>query len=537
LRKVLRRASRHAYLLGFREPMLYQLVFLVVQTLGTAYPELIAAEQAVALAIKNEESRFLRTLESGIDELNLFLGLALVNSASTGSGVSWQTERPDAVTVEETLHFSAATVAWLATLVQHDEQRLQNLLDRITKRAPRSSAFDDKNVRVARRFRAEGFEPGLTVANKPLGLVFPGESAFTLYATFGFPLDLTQEIVEEQGMILERAGFDQKYKEQQDEARNNSKFDKNSLFVAVAEVLDQLYTEHGETEFVGYTQQQSQSTVLALLSGNEMVSKLSAGEALLVLDTTPFYAEGGGQVGDSGMLRWNGGLAQVLGTQKTPNGLFLHQVQVIEGTLQADLSVEALVGSERLATERHHSATHLLQAALRAVLGAGVAQKGSLVAPERLRFDFSHPTGLSRDEVKQTERLVNRWIADDVAITFATMPLDQARKTGAMALFGEKYGETVRVVSVDGEVSSLGILAPTQHIVSKELCGGTHVGRTGEIGQFVIVSEEGTAAGVRRIEALCGEVATRWTRGRLELLEAAAAGWGVCKTRSRAANA
>jgi alanyl-tRNA synthetase len=523
LRKVLRRASRHAYLLGFREPMLYQLVPLVVATLGTAYPELIAAEATVALAIKNEESRFLRTLESGIDELNLFLALALMSAPAASSGITWQTERPDAVSVEETLHFSAATVAWLSSLVQHDEQRLQHLLDRVTKRAPRSSAYDDKNVRVARRFKAEAFEAAVTPVNKPQGLVFPGESAFTLYATFGFPLDLTQEIIEEQGMTLERAGFDEKYKAQQLEARNNSKFDKNSLFVAVAEVLDQLYNEHGETVFVGYSQRQSESTVLALLSGNELISKLSGGEALVVLNRTPFYAEGGGQVGDSGLLRWDGGLAKVLGTQKTPNGLFLQQIHLLEGTLEAGLLVEATVDSQRLATERHHTATHLLQAALRAVLGAGVAQKGSLVTPNRLRFDFSHPTGLSRDEVKATEQLVNRWIAADYAVTFASMPLDEARKSGAMALFGEKYGETVRVVSVEGAVSSLGIIEPATRITSKELCGGTHVGQTGQIGQFVIVSEEGTAAGVRRIEALCGEAAGTWTRSRLELLEASAA--------------
>ncbi len=211
------------------------------------------------------------------------------------------------------------------------------------------------------------------------------------------------------------------------------------------------------------------------------------------------------------------GRAVVTGTHKNAQGIYIHEAQILRGTLNVEDTLEARVESGiRDASERHHTATHLLQAALRATLGSHVQQKGSLVSPERLRFDFTHNEAVTSDEIRQVEQLVNRWIQSDFAVTWQNMPLEEARKTGAMALFGEKYGAEVRVVSVDGAISSVGILEQHVDISSKELCGGTHVKRTGNIGAFVIVSEEGIAAGIRRLEALCGEAATTYIRDTLE---------------------
>ncbi|MBB6099162.1 alanyl-tRNA synthetase [Deinobacterium chartae] len=428
IRKILRRASRHAYLLGLREPVLYTLVPLVVQAMGGAYPELVSEQERVQAAIKAEEARFLGTLEAGI-------------------------------------------------------VRLSSLLEKIER-----------------------------------GGTLPGEAAFTLYDTFGFPVDLTKEIAEEHGVSVDELGFDQSLKEQQERARAASKYGKSELFGAVAEVLDEVAAEHGATEFVGYDQLDATGRVLAIVAGGEALTRLPAGSrAQVVLSKTPFYAEGGGEVGDRGLLEWPGGAGRVEDTQKTPQGLFLHEVEVLEGSLEVGTSVRAVVAPDRQATERHHTATHLLHAALRAVLGSGVRQAGSLVAPDRLRFDFTHAAALTPEQLREIELLVNRWVSADFPVTYRYLPIDQARAEGAMALFGEKYGDVVRVVSVEGSVQ-LGDL----EVASKELCGGAHVNRTGEIGAFVIVSEEGLAAGVRRIEALAGEAAVRFVRESLERAQQAA---------------
>ncbi len=254
----------------------------------------------------------------------------------------------------------------------------------------------------------------------------------------------------------------------------------------------------------------------AIVSSGESLDHLPAGsEAQVVLDRTPLYAEGGGEVGDTGRLEWrskdgSSGEASVLDTHKTAQGVFLHRVQVQSGELTVGQEVQASVNAERQATERHHTATHLLHAALRGVLGSGVQQKGSLVAPERLRFDFSHGAALSADELSAVESLVNRWVTANFAVTWQELPIAQARAAGAMALFGEKYGDVVRMVTVEG-----GVPYGDKAITSLELCGGAHVERTGDIGAFVIVGDENVAAGVRRIEALTGELAVRWVRERL----------------------
>ncbi|MEF2278896.1 alanine--tRNA ligase [Deinococcus sp. YIM 134068] len=417
IRKILRRASRHAYLLGLREPTLYQLVPLVVQGMGGAYPELVQEEGRVTAAIRAEEERFLKTLESGIG-------------------------------------------------------RIGGLL--------------------------EGLERGS---------VLSGEEAFILSDTYGFPLDLTKEIAEEYGVSVDEAGYAESLEKAQELARAGSKYGKSELFGGGEEALEGL----APTQFVGYDELDTSGEVLALVGAGERLNHLTAGsEATVVLSRTPFYAEGGGEVGDTGRLEWEGGLGVVRDTRKTAGGVFLHDVLVEEGTLTPGVSVRAVVAPDRQATERHHTATHLLHAALRAVLGSGVRQAGSLVAPDRLRFDFSHGAALSADEVASVERLVNRWVIANFPVTWREMPLEEARAAGATALFGEKYGDTVRVVSVEG-----GVPFGEQTVTSKELCGGAHVTRTGDIGAFVIVSDENVAAGVRRIEALAGEAATAWVRERL----------------------
>jgi alanyl-tRNA synthetase len=422
VRKILRRASRHAYLLGLREAALYKLVPLVVQSMGGAYPELVEHQSRIETAIKAEEEQFLRKLEEGIKRLDTLL-------------------------------------------VGHEK-----------------------------------------------GSVLNGEDAFKLYDTYGFPLDLTREIAEEYGVSIDEAGYAESLKKAQEEARAGSKYGKSELFGGADDVLSELQP----TQFVGYRELEAGGTVQAILAGDESLEHLAAGsEAQVILDRTPLYAEGGGEVGDTGRLEWTGpdgqaGEANVLDTLKTKSGIFLHRVQVVSGELKTAQTVRAFVNPERQATERHHTATHLLHAALRAVLGEGVQQKGSLVAPERLRFDFSHGSALSTEELNQVETLVNRWISANFPVTWQELPIAEARAAGAMALFGEKYGDVVRMVTVGGSVSYHG-----QTVTSIELCGGAHVERTGDIGAFVMVGEELVAGGIRRVEALTGEQGMAWVRGRL----------------------
>ena len=257
--------------------------------------------------------------------------------------------------------------------------------------------------------------------------------------------------------------------------------------------------------------------MVALLREDDTVNEAGEGETVqVILDQTPFYAEGGGQLGDSGVLEWPGGKAMVSGTTRSKQGLFLHQARMLRGRLEAGKEVRAAVDPCRRDTEKHHSATHLLHAALRSTLGRHVAQAGSLVAPDRLRFDFSHPQALSQDEIKEIETLVNRWIQADFEVSWRVVPIAEARERGAMMLFGEKYGANVRMVTMgsatgdgSGEADT-----PTANLktVSTELCGGTHVRRTGEIGSFIITSEEAVSAGVRRIEAAVGMAAVSFVR-------------------------
>ncbi|WP_261663649.1 alanine--tRNA ligase [Deinococcus sp. Marseille-Q6407] len=421
VRKVLRRASRHAYLLGLTEPSIYQLVPLVVERMKDGYPELVTEQGRVQAAILAEEERFLRTLEGGM-------------------------------------------------------QRLNGLLE---------SLGDEK--------------------------VLSGEDAFTLYDTYGFPLDLTQEIAAEHGVDVDVTGYEVALERAQETARAGSKFGKSELFDAGAEAVQNL----PQTEFVGYDLLDAEGEVLAVLEGEGGTHRT------VVLDRTPFYAEGGGEVGDTGRLEWTNaagerGEGRVLNTHKV-GGVFLHEVDVLSGELSQGQRVRGVVGPERAAIQRHHTATHLLHAALRAVLGSGVRQAGSLVAPGRLRFDFTHAAALSAEELAAVETLVSRWVSANFPVHWQEMPIEAAKAAGATALFGEKYGDTVRVVNVEGDVDYQGAA-----VHSMELCGGAHVRRTGDIGAFVLLSDENVAAGVRRIEALAGEAATAWVRGQLGQLGRAA---------------
>ncbi|MFC6592257.1 alanine--tRNA ligase [Deinococcus lacus] len=424
-RKIMRRAIRHGYMLGFREPKLFELVGLVVQGMGRGYPELAQNQSRVEASIRAEEEQFLKTLEGGIRRLGGLLG---------------------------------------------------------------------------------GMEKGSTIA---------GKDAFELYDTYGFPVDLTKEIAEEYGISVDEAGYAESLEHAQEIARAGSKYGKSELFGGNQEALEGLPA----TQFVGYDDLQAEGKVLAVVGGGERLKHLAAGsEATVILSQTPFYGEGGGEVGDTGRLEWDGGAGVVRDTQKTKQGVFLHDVLVEQGELKEGATVRAVVSPSRAAIQRHHTATHLLHAALRAVLGSGVQQKGSRVAADQLRFDFSHGAAMTAEELAAVETLVSRWVSANFPVTWQEMPIAEAKAAGATALFGEKYGDTVRVVRVEGDVNYEGAA-----VSSMELCGGAHVSRTGDIGAFVILSDENVAAGVRRIEALAGEAATAWLRERLNASAKAAA--------------
>ncbi|MDZ7704484.1 MAG: alanine--tRNA ligase [Trueperaceae bacterium] len=402
IKMLLRRASRHAWLLGLREPVLHTMVDQVIEAMGDAYPELRNGRERVQGIIRNEEEQFLRTLESGI-------------------------------------------------------QRVGKILDELG------------------------------------GDTLPGDVAFDLWQTYGFPLDLTRDLAAERGLSVDRKG----YEAARDEARERSRGGKEAgeIFAASKDTLGQIARERGDSEFVGYTQTDAESTVVALLQGDDAVDAAVEGDSVqIILDKTPFYAEGGGQVGDGGMLEWPGGKVAVSTTAKTKQGLFVHQGKVLRGRLEPSQQVHAVVDPSRRETEKHHSATHLLHAALRSVLGSHVAQAGSLVAPDRLRFDFTHGQALTPSEIEQIETLVNRWVQANFVVNWRVVPIKQARDEGAMMLFGEKYGEQVRMVTMGDDDKN----------VSVELCGGTHVARTGDIGNFLIASDAAVSAGVRRVEAFAG---------------------------------
>jgi alanyl-tRNA synthetase len=372
----------------------------------------------------------------------------------------------------------------------------------------------EKQSQIAAAIRGEEeqfartLEQGMGILEDALdgmsGSVIPGDVVFKLYDTYGFPVDLTNDIARERGLTLDMAGYEAAMQVQRERSKEGGGFtvDYNATLKL-----------EGETVFTGYESSTGSGTVTALLRGGEAVDSINAGdEGVVVLDQTPFYGESGGQVGDSGYLTAEGLRAEVSDTTKA-QGHHLHHVRVLEGSIAlGDILAGSIDNELRQKTRLNHSATHLLHAALRHVLGDHVTQKGSLVDAQRLRFDFSQPAAMTREEIQAVEDLVNAQIRSNSAVSTAIMSMDEAREAGAMALFGEKYGDEVRVLSMGRDGFSV------------ELCGGTHVERTGDIGLLRILSESGLASGVRRIEAVTGANALASIRGVDEALAT------VCET-------
>ena len=414
LRRIMRRAMRHAHLLGAQEPVMYRLVPTLVAEMGRAYPELVRAEALIRETLLLEETRFRRTLARG---------LTLLDEASTSLGA------------------------------------------------------------------------GDTLA---------GDVAFRLYDTYGFPLDLTEDALKARGITVDLAGFDRAMERQKEEARANWT---GSGEAQTDPIWFKLRERLGATEFLGYGAETAEGEILAMVRGiGDAVEAAEAGdEVAIVVNQTPFYAESGGQTADTGTIASDAGRFLVSDVQKRADGLFVHFGKMAEGRLAVGDAVRLAIDVPRRQMIRsNHSATHLLHAALRGVLGSHVAQKGSLVAPDRLRFDFSHPKPLDAAEIDSVETLANAVVLQDAPVTTRLMDRDQAIESGAMALFGEKYGDEVRVVSM-GEAPE----GNPGREWSVELCGGTHVGRTGEIGLITVTAEAAVAAGVRHIEALTGAAARK----------------------------
>jgi alanyl-tRNA synthetase len=364
-----------------------------------------------------------------------------------------------------------------------------------------NQAHVERLIKLEEERFAETLEHGMRLLDEAIsnlsGNQIPGETVFKLYDTYGFPVDLTADIARERGLTLDQDGFEQAMERQKERARAASQF-------GAAQSLD--IQIQGETDFCGYDRLQEEATIVALYRGGESCDALEAGEeGIVILDRSPFYGESGGQVGDRGWLTTETACFAVQDTQKKGDGVLLHVGQVEEGQLTVGDRVDARVDADRRrATALNHSATHLLHAALRDVLGSHVQQKGSLVGPERLRFDFSHFEPVSRTQLLTIERMVNREVRANHLVETRLMSLEDAKASGAMALFGEKYADQVRVLRM-GEFST-------------ELCGGTHVKAVGDIGLIKIVSETGIAAGVRRIEAITGASALEWVEADEERL-------------------
>jgi alanyl-tRNA synthetase len=407
----MRRAMRHAHLLGARDPLMHRLVPALIRQMGDTYQELVRAQPLITETLKLEETRFRKTLERG---------LSLLSEESAG----------------------------------------------------------------------------LTT-----GATFPGDVAFRLYDTYGFPLDLTQDALRSRGIGVDTNAFGVAMEKQKEEARRAWK---GSGEAATEQVWFEVREKVGATEFLGYDTEKAEGVVRALIAGGKETAKLSTGdEGAIVVNQTPFYGESGGQVGDEGVIRSaNGAIFRVTDTAKKLGDLFVHLGRVESGAFASGDAVELAVDhARRTATRSNHSATHLLHEALRQVLGTHVAQKGSMVSPERLRFDFSHPKPVTADELAAVEALANHIVLQNAPVETRLMAIDDAMQTGAMALFGEKYGDEVRVVSMGvGETGS-----KANKSWSVELCGGTHVRRTGDIGLVRVVAETASAAGVRRLEALTGD--------------------------------
>jgi alanyl-tRNA synthetase len=428
LRRIMRRAMRHAQLLGAQEPLMWRLVWALVREMGQAYPELVRAEGLIEETLRLEETRFRKTLERGL------------------------------------------------------------------------SILDDKSSALTK------------------GDMFDGDTAFTLYDTYGFPLDLTQDALRNRGISVDIASFTDAMDRQRAKARAAWS---GSGDTATETVWFGLREKLGAAEFLGYETETAEGVVAALVRDGKEVDSLKAGDSgAVVLNQTPFYAESGGQVGDTGVLSADGVRFVVTDTQKRAGDLFVHLGTVEEGTLKPGSALLLTVDHTRRSSIRaNHSATHLLHEALRQVLGDHIAQRGSLVSQDRLRFDFAHPKPITPDELRRVEDIANNVVLENDAVTTRLMAVDDARDAGARALFGEKYGDEVRVVSMGKNAREHGSNALGWSV---ELCGGTHVRRTGDIGMISVTGESAVSSGVRRIEALTGNHARHHANDSMALARTAA---------------
>ncbi|MBX9684872.1 MAG: alanine--tRNA ligase [Hyphomicrobium sp.] len=434
LRRIMRRAMRHAHLLGAQDPLMHRLVPALTRQMGDAYPELVRVEVLITETLHLEETKFRNTLENG---------LKLLGEQSGG-------------------------------LKQ--------------------------------------------------GAVFPGDVAFKLYDTYGFPLDLTEDALRPRGITVDNSAFQAAMKKQKAAAKAAWK---GSGDAVTESVWFEIKDKTGATDFLGYDTETAEGVIASLVAGGKEVGSLNTGQdGALILNQTPFYGESGGQVGDTGVIKSaSGAIFRVTETQKKLGDLVVHVGRVESGTLAMGDAVELVVDhASRSATRANHSATHLLHEALRQILGPHVAQKGSLVSPDRLRFDFSHTKPMSADEVVAVEDLANQVLIENTPVVTRLMALDDARQSGAMALFGEKYGDEVRVISMGRGTDA----ARSNKAWSVELCGGTHVTRTGDIGLIKVVAEAASASGVRRLEALTGEGARAYLAVQDQRVREAAA---ILKTR------
>jgi alanyl-tRNA synthetase len=428
LRRIMRRAMRHAQLLGAREPLMHRLVWALVREMGQAYPDLVRAEKLIEETLRLEEARFRKTLERGL------------------------------------------------------------------------AILDEKSASLKK------------------GDMFDGDTAFTLYDTYGFPLDLTQDALKSRGISVDQASFTDAMDRQRQKARaawaGSGDTTSEAIWFPLREKL-------GATEFLGYETETAEGVVGALVKDGAAVDQLKPGESgAIVMNQTPFYAESGGQVGDTGMMTGDGVRFRVTDTQKMAGDLFVHLGTVEQGTLKAGTALQLDVDHGRRASIRaHHSATHILHEALRQVLGDHIAQRGSLVAPDRLRFDFVHQKPITPEELSRVEDIANDVVLENDEVTTRLMGVDEAREAGARALFGEKYGDEVRVVSMGKTAREHGANALGWSV---ELCGGTHVRRTGDIGLISITGESAVSSGVRRIEALTGNYARKHANDMMQLAKTAA---------------
>ena len=495
LRRIIRRAVRHGYKLGQKQAFFYKLVPDLVKVMGDAYPELKEKQTQIMEALRAEESRFGETLEKGMGLFNqVFNGMKFLKLESLlpqdGAG------KPLALKTAEGVEFTAASRAASGKKQIVIRPQVSGSLNE-GMYIDLQAALETAHIPDAEKPFAEALNAYLmdNIANSKL--VIGGEHIFKLYDTYGFPYDLTADMARELGIDLDEEGFNREMDAQRARARAAQSFKANA----------QLPYEGQDTEFKGYSERQTESKVLALYKNGEQVNELNEGdEGAVVIDFTPFYAESGGQVGDVGYIFAGENRFEVRDTQKIKAAVFGQFGVQTSGRLKVGDSVTAKVDDEiRNANMRNHSATHLMHKALRDVLGEHVEQKGSLVTAESTRFDISHPQAVTAEEIAEVERRVNEAILANVAVNAAIMSMEDAQKTGAMMLFGEKYGDEVRVLQMGG--------------FSTELCGGTHVSRTGDIGLFKIISEGGIAAGVRRIEAITGLNALKWAQDQERLVK------------------